>query len=428
MNWVRARTAWISALLVWQGCTLHSRSTTIGNPTTGGGAGQSTGLGPTPTSGGSAGSDLTEGQSDGTTGATNAGGANSGTGRAEFGASSLPVTSLASLGAHPVSGLQWPAAPRTNEAVTLATSDDVARLFNGAQQDRTRFLLQAPEAGSLVVSGSDVEIVVSDLVHVDRMIISRGAARVTVRGGTFGQIDFLASPISSADTHYVTDLVLDRVRVISRTELCPNNSAGGYNPYPNECFGISGRGVRRFALLNSEIRSLVYAVALWPTGPGLPSSDVILANNILQSTLGVQATVRIHDTDRSLTQWNRLANGAEANEMSTTLRHNYRVHGRSTHAYATRNLFVNSGVMIGEGGGDVEEVQHVTFQENRFHQTVPSLFQMGVGGVSTARVKNNTAFSNQPSHQICFYCPVDAPATWEIDNPAAQPFVAPPSN
>ncbi|MFM6130122.1 MAG: hypothetical protein ACKPBV_15580 [Sphaerospermopsis kisseleviana] len=299
-----------------------------------------------------------------------------------------------------------PKPPVTTNSVNLSQPEPLNRAG-------TRYTVVGQLNGTVTFSASDVELVVPRGAFVRQVAVTGAVSRIKLSGpGTIGQLSIQAGEL--------TDATFEDVSVISDPALC-QPAATGYNPYPNECFGIFLRKVRRVAIRNVTVASLVYAI--WSDGG---SEDILVENSRFHSTLGAQATLRLHDVTRLIVRGNRLENGAPSGD---SFRHNFRIHGRSRDVFAANNLFVNSGVMIGEGGGGEEIVQRFWFMNNRMHQVADSLFQMGTAGVTEATISDNQAFSRIAWHRSNgFYTPANPPASWTIRRNTVSEYSPAPAN
>lgn len=335
------------------------------------------------------------------------------------------IQSVADLGSLPDGmSINWPIAPSIEREVNIRALDDFQSLFDSADQARTRFYFHVSIDERVFVDASDVEIVILPTIKLRNIVLDASAHRVKISGGEIGQISAVRTPSGTHDSGFITDVLIDNIVLNSDPALCPINTAGGYNPYPNECFGIMLRGVRRLAIVNSSINSLVY-----PVYADTSNEDIIIANNRMHSTLGTQATVRMHDSVKTVTVHNRLTNG---DSNTSDWRHNYRIHGTARYAYAACNLLVNSGVMVGEGlePSVPEDIRYYWFNDNQFHQLAPSLYQMDTSTVHNVQIRGNRAYSAQDWHWEerggCFYCPDNQPDDWEITDNVTRPYVQAP--
>lgn len=335
------------------------------------------------------------------------------------------IQSVADLGSLPDGmTINWPIAPSTEREVNIRALDDFQNLFDLADKTRTRFYFHVDIDQRVFVDASDVEIVIMPTIKLRNIVLDASVHRVKISGGEIGQISAVRTPSGTNDSGFITDVLIDNIVLNSDPALCPINTTGGYNPYPNECFGIMLRGVRRLAIVNSSINSLVY-----PVYADTSNEDIIIANNRMHSTLGTQATVRMHDSVKAVTAHNRLTNG---DSSTSDWRHNYRIHGTARYAYAACNLLVNSGVMVGEGlePGVPEDIRYYWFNDNQFHQLAPSLYQMGTSTVHNVQIRGNRAYSAQDWHWEerggCFYCPDNQPDDWEITDNVTRSYVQAP--
>lgn len=370
---------------------------------------------------------------------------------------SFPVQRVSDLGSLPTGmSINWPQPPSIERDIDI-DSENFPTAYVTANKSRTRFRFQENIDEEVIVSASDVEIVIAPGVKLRNIVLNPRVQRVKISGGEVGKIRAVGSTesltfrqsifpsfpfpgrTSPSPKGYVTDILIDSITLNHNAEgepsLCPTDF--------RDCFGIMLGAVSRVAIINSRISSLVYPIAAWsPSNP--PSffrrnknEDIIIANNRLHSVLGEEATVRIHDSVRTVTVHNRLQNGND----SVPWKHNYRIHGLllnggARYAYAAYNLLINSGVMIGEGGYSspparpdappppppAESVRNYWFNNNQFYQLAPSLYQMGVSAVHDVEIRDNHAYSKVDWHLDCFYCPSDAPGDWIIMDNLVEPY------
>lgn len=344
----------------------------------------------------------------------------------------------------------WPTPPSIERDVHIRTLQEFRDLFDNPKIDksRTRFYFHTNIDHDQVVNvnASDVEIVIMPGFKLHNVVLNSPVHRVTISGcelpdgceisgrGEVGRIrasiaESISSPIeTNEDSGYITDVLIDGITLNNSDgdTLCQSD---GHN-----CDGVTFRGVRRGAVINSTISSLVYPIGAWKPLSNLPiiaqNEDIIIANNRLYSKGYTrdsmdfsEATVRMHDSVRTVTVHNRLQNGDDGSRIR---KHNYRIHGfpdkgGAHFAYAACNLFVHSGVMVGEGADEDDDgrpipeyVSHYWFNSNQFYQLAPSLYQMGrppLHNVQNVRVRGNRAYSN--SHTD-FYSPDRLPVGWII--------------
>lgn len=371
----------------------------------------------------------------------------------------VQVQGISDLGPLPTGmSVNWPRAPSIEgKPVRISNLSQFEHYFynDDVDKSRTRFEFHTNINRPVPVNASDVEIVIMPGFKLRNIDLVGSVQRIKISGGgEVGQITArvgLITPVMTADdSGYITDVLIDHITLDnSDRSLCPGDDAA-----TDECYGVMLQGVRRVAVVNSTINSLVYSIVAWKplTSPSIlpQNQDIITANNRLHSKNGRQATVRMHDSVRTVTVHNRLQNGADysGDGVIMDVKHNYRVHGfpvdgfsdrgGARYAYAACNLFVNSGAMIGEGAGPVgdepEDVRHYWFNSNQFHQSANSLYQMGFSETRTpyvhnAEIRGNRAYSAVSWHLApprCFYCPSGAPADWVIRDNVVEPHQMPP--
>lgn len=355
------------------------------------------------------------------------------------------VQGITDLGPLPAGLLvTWPAPPSIERGVHIRTLQEFRDLYDNQEKSRTRFYFHTniDYIHAVNVDASDVEIVIMPGFKLHNIVLNSPVHRVKISGG--GEVGRIRASIyvpitTPEDDGYITDVLIDSITLDNRDE---GEKSGRCERNANECDGVTFRGVRRGAVINSSISSLVYPVAAWEhsSTSSIPhNKDIIIANNRLHSAEGTQATVRLQNSENTVTVHNRLE--STYNTTSKDWPHNYRIHGLSSnggvrYAYAACNLLVNSGAMIGERGympirpgedSPTEDVRHFWFNSNQFHQSANSLYQMGrtpVVAVHDAEIRGNLVYSG--SHD-CFYlvdCS-DAPAPpvdWVIrDNKVEAP-------
>jgi hypothetical protein len=114
---------------------------------------------------------------------------------------------------------------------------------------------------------------------------------------------------------------------------------------------------------------------------------------------------------RSAVVGNRLTNGAK---------HNYRIHGRSDLNWASRNVLINSGVMLDTMEGD--EIGKQWFEDNVFYHAMPSLLEIPAD-IPSVTMRGNTIYSDVWS---CLFCR-DLPAGYTFEDNTMLPYQAPPA-
>ncbi|SET65209.1 hypothetical protein SAMN05216412_11166 [Nitrosospira multiformis] len=330
--------------------------------------------------------------------------------------------------------IAWPTPPSIpSRRDVIIDSGNFQDSYAGSDKSGTRFLFQDNIDEPVSVDASDVEIVIMPGFKLRNIELVGPVHRVKITGG--GEVGRIRATMANTpetaiatneDSGYITDVLIDGITLNNSQEdpLCETDG--------NDCDGVTFRGVRRGAVINSTISSLVYPMAAWnplSTPPiAAQNKDIIIANNRLHSkgytrddsTPVSEATVRMHDSVNTVTVHNRLQNGSSD---SAGGKHNYRIHGHpskggASYAYAACNLFVNTGAMIGEGGYDPapphEDVRHYWFNSNLFYQRADSLYQMGLTpdvAVHDAETRGNRAYSNLHTR---FYSPDNRPADWII--------------
>jgi hypothetical protein len=288
--------------------------------------------------------------------------------------------------------LRWPAAPRIEREVEVAT---LAQFERAGQRSGTRLLVTRTLRGEALVKGSDIEVAMRDGVQIERLRIDHAQKRIRIRGGRYGEI-LLSHPAQFypvKEPHpewMIEDVIVDGVQM-----QAPQSAIEAYG--------------RRIAVLNSDIHAQNYS--LW-SGPvmGIGSEDILIAHNRMSSA-GPEATVRLVDVVRSVTVDNVLRNN---------IKHNYRVHGRSDLAYAARNIFIHTGVMFGTMPDD--HIGSLWFKDNTFFHRQNDLFHPGLGRVAHLRAEGNKAHT---ATFRCFCCE-RAPDGWQLGKNELLPYREPP--
>lgn len=289
--------------------------------------------------------------------------------------------------------VQWPAPPRITREVTVTTH---AQALEAAATSGTRLRVSGAIAGTIDVSASDVDVVFAPGASADAVFIGSRLARVAIHGGTVDHVE-MELPTDPTATEYraewmTTDVLVDGIEVDA-----------------DDTAFLMRAGVR-IAIVNSRARAARYCVWFGDTGD-FESEDVILAGNELES-VNPEATVRLVHVVRSATVGNRLTNGGQ--------KHNYRVHGRSDLNWASRNLLVNSGIMLDTMATD--SIRRQWFDDNVFHHTEPSLLEIDLD-VPQVTMRRNTIYSDVWSCLLCR----DTPTGWTIEGTRMMPYQPPPA-
>lgn len=286
----------------------------------------------------------------------------------------------------------WPTPPAITNDVTVTTRDEA---LAAAATPGTRVHVAGAIDGDIDVSASDVEIVFEPGASANAVFIGNQLQRIAVRGGSVDHVEF--------------ELAMDPANGTFHRELLSSDVLiDGVQADADDIAFLVRAGVR-VAIVNSVSRAARYSVWIGDSGD-FNSEDVILANNDFDSA-GPEATVRLVNVTRSATVDNRLTN---------TFKHNYRVHGRSSHNWASGNLLVNSGVMLGTMDADV--IDHQYFENNTFHHTLPSLIQLDED-MPNVTLKDNVVYSDVWD---CFGC-IEFPAAWVVENNTMNAYQAPPA-
>lgn len=305
-----------------------------------------------------------------------------------------PGSAVYDVGAVPDGlALRWPARPRITRDVDVRTDAEAAE---AARRPGTRLHVRA-DLSRLEVAANDVEVLVDEDVRVGQLRIARSRARVRIAGGRFGAIELavpgrhVPPPVVWNPAWRATDVIIDGVRVDAE----------------DSAFKLRGQ---RIALINSHARARNYSVWVGDTND-FRTEDLVIAGNHFVSA-GPESTVRLVDVDRAVVVDNVLEN---------SIKHDFRVHGRSEDVLFARNRLVETGIMIGSMPGD--RVGTVWLLENTLHHRAPSLLVVTPEQVERLVVRDNRVFSDG---RDCFPC-CDIPPAWDIGPTDIQPFRAPPS-
>jgi hypothetical protein len=285
--------------------------------------------------------------------------------------------------------LRWPRPPRTTREVEVGS---LAEFESAAAQAGTRVVVTSDlRGGPATVNASDIDVVVRPGVRIDKLVIGPGQKRVAVHGGHYQAIGMTLPaqfwPTRVAKPEWSNeDVIIDGVKIDA----------------PEIGIGIYGR---RVAVLRSEISAQTYCI--WSEAiMDIGSEDIVLAGNRLKSA-GPEATVRLVSAQRTVTVDNVLEN---------SMKHNYRIHGRSDLNYAARNVLVNTGVMIGTG--DDDQIGRAWFEGNTFYHTAPDLFHPERSRIKSLHVRDNVAYTNVWK---CFMCGA-VPEAWRESGNRILPY------
>jgi hypothetical protein len=292
-------------------------------------------------------------------------------------------------------GIRWPAAPviaRTVDATTLAAAN------TAASTPGTRVRISGALAGTIAVRANDVELQFAAGASTGVIRIARGLSRIAIRGGRVEHVEIELPatfwPAEEWRAEWMTNDVL-----IDGVEANALDTA------------FLMRAGRRIAILRSRATAARYSVWFGDTAT-FESEDVILAGNRFVSA-GPEATVRLVHVRRSAVVDNRIENNGS--------KHNYRIHGRSDLNWASRNMLVRSGMMLGTMAGDAIGTQW--FDDNVLFHSNPSLLEINLDSPRVLSIQGNTVYSNVWS---CIVCRT-APSGWTIADNTMLPYTAPPA-
>lgn len=288
--------------------------------------------------------------------------------------------------------IHWPATPETTREVAASTLTEINA---AAAMPGTRVRVSGAIDGVIEVRASDVEIAMEPGASASGVYIANRLSRIAIRGGRFGSVEMQLPgqywPSEEWHREWMsTDVLVDRVEVDAADTA------------------FLMRGGVRIAITNSRAHAVRYGVWFGDTAD-FESSDVILAGNRITCD-GPEATVRLVHVVGSATIGNRLSNGEK---------HNYRIHGRSRDNWASRNLLIETGIMLGRLPGDTVGRQY--FDDNVLHHRSPSLFEVDVA-IGEILARRNLAYTDVWE---CLWCnPV--PGGWTLEENVVMPYRDPP--
>lgn len=291
-----------------------------------------------------------------------------------------------------VAGIRWPTAPtiaRTVEASTLEQAN------TAAAQAGTRVHVTGALAGMIEIRADDVEIEFAPGASAGSVLIGQALARVAIRGGHVDHIETQLPMIWDGGERFSPDLMTTDITV------------DGVTADSTDIAFLMRAGVR-VAVVNSTSHAARYSLWFGDTGD-FNSEDVIIAGNDFTSA-GPEATLRLVHVVRSVTVDNRLENSGIGG-----FKHNYRTHGRSRLNYASGNLLVNSGMMLGTM--DTDSIGAQWFVGNTIHHTTPSLLEIHLDTPSVT-LRDNVIYSDVWDCLLCR----DVPAGWVVENNRMLPY------
>lgn len=315
--------------------------------------------------------------------------------------------------------INWPAPPRIEQTVEISAPPDDGELR--VEQAHTRLII-ATNLERLTLAASDIEVQVNEGVHIGKLFIERALKRFWITGGSFGSIematltDYSSTPPVSNEAWLIEDVLVNNVQVIT---VVPEDLSALDNQNTFSGFYLKGK---RIALLNSRVQAFHYSVWVWANTDtsDFPCEDIILAGNVFESA-GLESTVRLVSVQRSVVVDNQFVNvGKRFPDGALTLKHNYRIHGRSDLNFAGRNTLLKGGLKFVSEPNDF--VGTVWFINNvMYHFTSPGgVLDLGSGSdvvPLTARLRylfmtNNVIFSEAVMEQLL----ENVPRQWRIEN------------
>jgi len=288
--------------------------------------------------------------------------------------------------------LHWPAPPVTTRSVRVTSLAQLAPALTAG----TAVTLAVP-VDYLEIAASDVSLVVEPGVHVGHLFIRNQVSRVSVRGGSYDDIAMQLPgsywPVEEWHREWMpTDILIDRVEVDAA----------------DTAFLLRG-GVR--IAIPTTPRHAAGHTGWLGDSYDFDSEDIIIAGNSLRSD-GPEATIRLVHARRSAVVDNRLTN---------TLKHNYRIHGRSSDNWAARNVLVGTGMMLGTLPSDLWAIERQTLEDNTLYTLVPSLLELDPR-LSPLIARRNHAYTDWWD---CFVC-VSPQPSWVLESNVTEPYRAPP--
>jgi hypothetical protein len=269
-------------------------------------------------------------------------------------------------------------------------------------QSNTRCIVRA-NISRLNVAASDIDVQVEGNAEIGAVFIEKSMKRIQFRGGRYGKVelqrpaDFNVTPVAWREEWLVEDVLFDGVDADT-------------NRLGEAAYAFDVRG-KRIAILRSRVRAGLYSVWVGDTDT-FRSEDIILAGNTFDSA-GPESTVRLQPVFRSV---------VVENMMTNTLKHNYRVHGRSDQAVAARNTLINAGVKLATEEGD--QLGTVWLQDNVFHHTLDSLMDLDHPRGSV--LQRLVATGNTIHSDVWSYFFAEAPPSgWIVERNSFHPYRPP---
>ena len=240
-----------------------------------------------------------------------------------------------------------------------------------------------------------------DGASVGNITIPMKRSRIRLLGGTYGAISlqpaiqFYPTQVENIEWQ-IQDVTIDGVSI-------PNAS-------------VSGLMIRgdRVAVLRSYVHAVEYSLYSDSIKNG-QNSDIIVAGNNFVSE-GSQATLRLISVHNAVVVDNHLT---DLELMGH--KHNYRIHGTSDHAFASRNILVGSGVMLGTIDGD--SLDQIYFDSNTLYHDTPDLFNVSRTQVTNLHAHDNVAYTDVWSTFIGS----KNPAGWDVANNVCHPYMPEPT-
>lgn len=299
------------------------------------------------------------------------------------------------LGALPseLEALAWPAAPNVTSEVTVTSADELAA---AAATPGTRILASGVQGGDVRVTASDVEIIADAASSLGQLSIAQGVQRLRVQGGRWTGVRIDVPADFSGGASYRPELMAEDIWLEKLTI-----DSGGESAYE-----IRGK---RIAILENDVTAGRYSIWCGDTGP-FQTEDLILYGNTFRSA-GPESTVRLVSVLRSATV---------SNVLSNTYKHNYRIHGVSDLNFASDNLLVGTGVMMGTMEGD--SLGTVWFDDNVMHHDAPDLFNPAPS-IAALFARRNTVYAAQHGE---FFGGAPSPG-WDLSENQMAPYQDPPA-
>ncbi|UJR81693.1 hypothetical protein [Sandaracinus amylolyticus] len=298
------------------------------------------------------------------------------------------------LGALPpeLAELTWPALPITTSVIDVDTDSELRAALDAFSNVTVR--VHGDHAGFYTIRGSDVEVILDPDASIEALTIYWSQQRIRISGGSYDTIqiwlpiDFNNPPHTPQEHLMVSDVTIECVTVRSS----------------DTAFFLHGR---RIAIVGADVTAARYSLFTGLVAP-LFSEDVIVAHSVLRSA-GPEATVRFHETDRTVVARSTLTNPGK---------HNWRVHGSSSRAYLGESTLVGTGFMLGNEPGD--DIDRAWIVGSTVHYSGTN----GLAIVSPTTISDLTITDNVFYSDSGFGLP-PAPPSWTVTRNTTLPYAPP---